>query len=35
MKPDNQRLEEATEWLRVVTDDLRLADLALEAVLFR
>ena len=32
MKPDNRRLEEAAEWLRHVTDDLRLADLALDAV---
>jgi hypothetical protein len=32
MQPDNKRLEEAAEWLRLVTDDLRLADFALGAV---
>src|SRR5947209_16571636 len=32
MQPDNRRREEATEWLRLVNDDLRLADLALDVV---
>src|ERR1700736_1026933 len=32
MPPDNARLDEATEWLRIASDDLRLADLALETV---
>jgi hypothetical protein len=29
MQPDNRRLEEAAEWLRFVTEDLRLADIVL------
>ncbi|MFN0165112.1 MAG: HEPN domain-containing protein [Bryobacteraceae bacterium] len=29
MQPENKRLEEAAEWLRVAADDLRLADVAL------
>jgi HEPN domain-containing protein len=32
MQQDNRRVEEASEWLRFVTEDLRLADLALDAV---